>query len=299
MSKKVIGIGEVLWDIFPKDRRLGGASCNFAYHCGQVGLQSVIVSRVGCDSLGTEMIQALNQSKTDTNYLQKDAVHPTGTVLVRLDSKGVPTFEITENVAWDYVEMTKELESLARSADAICFGSLAQRKARTKKTIYELIRLMPEKSLKIFDVNLRQHFYSREVLDHSLVLANVLKVSEEELPILANAFNLTGSVVSQLTHLLSRFKLKLIAYTRGGNGSLLLTADHSHDHLGCKAVVVDTVGAGDSFTAVICWGLLHRLSLAEINALANQTAAYVCSQAGAMPVLPQELVNQFNLLSQL
>jgi fructokinase len=283
----VAGIGELLWDVFPAGKHLGGAPVNFACHCGQLGAEAYPVSCIGQDVLGTEIRDALTSLQVDHSYVAEAAGHPTGTVQVTLDGNGKPAYEICEGVAWDVIPMLEKLGKLAQKSDAVCFGSLAQRSAVSRSTIHAFLKAMRPEALKIFDVNLRQSFYSEAVIEESLELATILKLSDEELPMLADLFGFDGSIEDQLAALLGKFKLHLIAYTRGPDGSLLITTDETSDHPGCPGDAVNSVGAGDSFTAALCMGLLNQKSLNEINGHANRVATFVCSQDGATPVLPQ------------
>ncbi len=292
MDKKVVvGIGELLWDVFPQGKRLGGAPVNFACHCSQLGAVAYPVSCVGQDALGDEIRAVLTELGVDQRYIATDAEHPTGTVQVTLDENAKPSYEICEGVAWDMIRMTPELESLAKQTAAACFGSLCQRNAVSRETILAFLGAMPADAFKIFDVNLRQAFYSREILEASLTHANVLKLSDEELPVLAEMFGLSGPVKDQLKALVAQYDLRLVAYTRGSEGSLLVGPDDLSDRPGHPADAIDSVGAGDSFTATLCVGLLKGNPLATINDHANRVAAYVCSHEGAVPTLPPDLVN--------
>lgn len=286
----VTGIGELLWDVFPAGKRLGGAPVNFCYHCQQLGAESYPISAVGADELGVEIRAVLESKRVADGFVTEDPVHPTGTVKVTLDENGKPSYEICEGVAWDFIPMSGNLEALAAKTDAACFGSLAQRNGVSRKTIPAFLRAMPLEALKIFDVNLRQHFYSKEIIQESLELCNVLKLSDEELPVLAELFGIAGSVGEQLAALRVRFELKLVVYTRGPDGSLLVSEDEASDHPGYSGDAVNSVGAGDSFTAAVCMGLLNQKSLDEINGHANRVATFVCLQDGATPVLPEELI---------
>lgn len=280
----VVGIGELLWDVFPNGKKLGGAPLNFSYHCGQLGARAFPVSAVGADPEGEEIRQILASKNLVDLHVQSDPAHPTGRVNVTLQD-GKPSYEILRDVAWDFIRFDSKLRDLALCADAVCFGSLAQRGAVSRASIHEFLDVMRPDAMRIFDVNLRQDFYSKEIIEASLQNANILKLSDEELPVLAEMFALVGEVSVQLQGLREMFDLRLVAYTRGGEGSLLIAADEVSDHSGLPTKVVDTVGAGDSFTATLCMGLLHRLPLGEINHRANQVAAFVCSQAGATPPL--------------
>jgi len=289
MAKCTVGIGELLWDVFPSGRRLGGAPANFAAHCFHLGADACLVSAVGQDADGVELCETMSGLGLPTAWIQRDAGHPTGTVQVTLNAQGHPAYEICRPVAWDFVQWTDDLETLAAEAGAVCFGSLAQRGDATRKTIQRFLAAVPDAALRIFDVNLRQDFYSREILETSLGLANVVKLSDEELPVLAEMFGFSGEAEAQARQLLERFALRHVAYTRGANGSLLVGPAITSDCPGVDTHVVDTVGAGDSFTAALCVGLLHGLPLDDIHVWANRVAAFVCSQRGATPSLPAEL----------
>ena len=280
----VVGIGEMLWDVFPEGKKLGGAPLNFSHHCGQLGASAHPVSAVGADADGAEIRQILASKNLPDAQVQTDTAHPTGRVNVTLQN-GKPTYEILAEVAWDYIRFDQNLRDLASRADAVCFGSLAQRSPVSRATIQAFLEAMRPEALRIFDVNLRQNFYSQEILETSLRHANIFKLSDEELPTLAGFFDLSGEVLDQLQSLRQMFDLRLVAYTRGGEGSLLVTANETSDHPGFPTEVIDTVGAGDSFTATLCMGLLQNLPLAEINRRACQVASFVCSQSGATPQL--------------
>ena len=287
--KQVVGIGELLWDLFPTGPRLGGAPFNFSFHCNQLGARGVPVSAVGHDDLGLELRDVLVSLEIPSEYVVGLSDYPTGTVDVVLDGNGKPTYEIKKDVAWDFIPQSEKLLQLASTTDAVCFGSLAQRNNVSRNTLRAFIKNMPEESLRIFDVNLRQSFFNEEIVRESLDMCNVLKLSDEELPVVAEMFGLFGSVDDRLKQLIERFELKLVAYTRGAEGSLLMAEDDGDDHPGCPTTAVNSVGAGDSFTATLCAGLLKNKALAEINAHANRVATFVCSQDSATPVLPEEL----------
>jgi fructokinase len=283
----VVGIGELLWDVFPEGKRLGGAPVNFSYHCHQLGATGYPVSAVGNDELGSEIRDVLVAKSLPDLFVAMDETHPTGTVQVTLEN-GIPSYEICEGVAWDHIPMGEKLETLARKTDAVCFGSLAQRNEVSRTTIHAFLGAMRPEALRIFDVNLRQAFFSKEIIEASLVHSNILKLSDEELPVLAEMFGIAGTVLEQLEALRTKFDLKLIAYTRGPDGSLLVAADETSDHPGCPGDAINSVGAGDSFTATLCIGLLNGKPLAETNDHANRVATFVCSQDGATPVLPAD-----------
>jgi fructokinase len=286
----VIGLGEILWDVFPGGKQLGGAPLNFSHHCAQLGAEAYPVSAVGADADGEEIRQILVAKNLPDLHVQTDPAHPTGRVNVTLKD-GKPTYEILRDVAWDYIRVNENLRNFAARADAACFGSLAQRNSASREAIHAFLDAMRPEALRIFDINLRQDFYNREIIESSLRRANILKLSDEELPVLAAMFDLPGDASAQLHRLRELFDLRLVAYTRGGSGSLLLNASETSDHPGLPTEVIDTVGAGDSFTATLCTGLLQNLPLAEINTRANRVAAFVCSQAGATPTLPRHITN--------
>jgi fructokinase len=286
----VVGLGEILWDVFPEGKQLGGAPLNFSHHCAQLGAEAYPVSAVGADADGMEIRQILAAKNLPDLHVQTDPAHPTGRVNVTLRD-GKPTYEILRDVAWDYIRVDENLRNFAARADAACFGSLAQRNSASREAIHAFLDAMRPEALRIFDINLRQDFYNREIIESSLRRANILKLSDEELPVLAAMFDLPGDASAQLHRLRELFDLRLVAYTRGGSGSLLLNASETSDHPGLPTEVIDTVGAGDSFTATLCTGLLQNLPLAEINTRANRVAAFVCSQAGATPTLPRHITN--------
>lgn len=286
----VVGIGELLWDVFPQWRRMGGAPVNFACHCRQLGARGIPVSCIGADRAGRDLVGAVAALGLDVEYLQVNPETPTGTVKVDLDAIGKPLYRIKEGVAWDYIRLNDALCRLAPAVDAVCFGTLAQRGELSRATIQGFVGMCPAAALKIFDVNFRQAFYAQPLIEASLQLANVLKISDEELPVLAAMLDLSGRVPDQLRALLRRFALRLIAYTRGAEGSLLLTADAVVDHPGYKPRAIDTVGAGDSYSAALCMGLLRQWPLDEVIDHASRVSAFVCEQPGATPILPDELV---------
>lgn len=288
--RTVAGIGELLWDISPNCRLIGGAPANFAWHCLQLGAKAYPVSCIGNDAPGIQMRAKLWDKGVDTSFIIENHTFPTGVANVNLDQDGKASFEIVENAAWDHLVCDYRLKNLAAKLDAVCFGSLSQRSIETREAIRSFILQMPDTALKIFDVNLRQSYHSKQLIEESLQLANILKLSDEELGVMATYFNLVGDTLDQLRQLLEKFDLRMVAFTRGAQGSLLLSPDEVIDTPGLPGEVVDSIGAGDSFTAALCMGLLNGWSLEQINPFANKVAAFVCSQKGATPELPSELL---------
>jgi fructokinase len=289
MKFKVVGLGEVLWDLLPAGRKMGGAPTNFACQAGALGADTCIISRVGQDADGREILARLAAQGVPTECVEVDPVAPTGTVSVHVDAAGQPQFTIHEHVAWDRLAGEANARRAMSAADAVCFGTLAQRSAPARAAIESLLQLARPEAWRILDVNLRQHYYSRELIESSLARANVLKVNDTELPRLSEFWGLAGDARQQLTALAQRWALRVVAYTRGDRGSLLLADGHWSDHPGIAVRVVDTVGAGDAFTAAMTLGLLAGWDLDTINQRANQIAAYVASCAGATPTLPETL----------
>jgi len=280
----VVGLGELLWDLLPSGRQLGGAPANFAYITNLLGDSGIPASRVGRDSLGNEAIQRLAQLELSAEFVQSDAIHCTGTVQVEIDKVGQPRFDITESVAWDFLEWTSSWQQLARQADAVCFGSLAQRSPASRSTIRRFLQATRPEAARIFDVNLRQNFYTAEILAESMKLATIVKLNHEELPKIMGLLGCaSGSEKDLAQHLLSSYHLKLVCVTRGNGGSLLLSPDELSEHPGFRVKVADTVGAGDAFTAAMVHGYLRGASLAQINETANRTGAWVASHSGATP----------------
>lgn len=289
MTYSLVGIGELLWDIFPTGKELGGAPANFAYQASALGGEGLIVSGVGSDRLGDEMLERLEALSLSRHYVVSDAEHPTGTVSVKVGAKGKPSFAIQGNVAWDFIPKTKELIELGQRADAVTFGTLAQRSAVSRATIQAFISQIPSSVLRIFDINLRQRFYSKEIIQWSLKACNILKVNDQELLVLAHLLSMEGDERQLLGELSRRFNLELIAITKGVRGSLLYAHGQISVHDGYKTKVVDTVGGGDAFTAALTLGMLTGSDLGTINNYANRVASFVCSKRGATPLLPDDL----------
>jgi fructokinase len=303
MNFNVIGVGEVLWDLLLTGPQVGGAPANFAYHAHALGAQTQVITRVGKDDYGREIIRRFRRMGLPQTTVQIDDTIPTGTAKVALSGDGLAQFTIQENVAWDHIAVTREAIVAASEAHAICFGSLAQRSEPSRNAIQRLVAETPADALRVFDINLRQHFYSRGLIEQSLQAANVLKLNDDELPTLAGMFGLTGFAEHQIKHqiewLAHTFSLRLVAFTRGANGSQLYQKDNNEvrwsDCPSRPVKVVDTVGAGDSFTAAMVLGLLRRMNLDEINTIANEVARYVCSEPGATPALPIEFARRFSI----
>lgn len=283
----IAGLGEVLWDMFPDGARLGGAPANFACHAASLGAESWIVSAVGSDRDGEKARECLENHAVHCGALTHDPGHQTGRVQVSLEQGGHPTYQIMPDAAWDHLPWSAPLAVLAAKADAVCFGTLGQRSATARQTIQRFLSTMPPDSLKIFDVNLRQEYYSAEILASSLELANAIKLNEEELPILARIFQIQGNDdASRLANLAELFGLRLAVLTLGARGSILIANGLSDAFQPPAVPVVDTVGAGDSFTAAVVTGFLQDLPLADINRHASAVAGFVCANRGATPALP-------------
>jgi fructokinase len=288
----IAGIGEILFDVLPEGKQLGGAPVNFTFHAKALGLEAYPVSAVGHDPDGQDILEKLTQAGLSTDYIQQ-IDSPTGTACVSLDGKGVPDFTITENVAWDHLQWTDPMRAFAEKADVVCFGSLAQRSSQTFICIQQFLSHTKVDCLRIFDINLRQQYYSRRIIERSLQAANVLKLNDDELTVLQELLYLPNSSKEALRVLRDRYELQYIALTRGAKGSVLMDHHSCCDCPGFPTTIIDTVGAGDSYTAVLAYGILHQLPLDRINQFANQVAAYVCSQAGATPALPDSLITEF------
>jgi fructokinase len=288
-----VGIGEVLWDLLPGGKALGGAPVNVVAHAAQLGLRALAVSAVGADVLGQEILDRLSAMRVDAGRVRIADDLPTGVVDVRLDAAGVPTFDIRFPSAWDALVMDPKLADLAIAADAVVFGTLAQRDPRSRGCIRAFLRSTRPKCLRLLDINLRHPFYSAEIVVNSFELANVLKLNDGELHEVARLLGWAGEEGRLLERLRAEFGFDLVILTRGAKGSRLLAVNQNLDHPGYPAKVTDTVGAGDAFTAAVIVGLLRGIRMAELQDLANRVASCVCSQAGAVPPLPEALVHEF------
>ena len=288
---RCLGVGEVLWDLLPAGKQLGGAPANFACHAHALGADALVVSRVGNDALGQEILARLRALGLRTDGITVDPAAPTGTVSVVLDPHGKPTFTIHEKVAWDSIEAGRDIMDEASQADAICFGTLAQRNPRARAAIRALLQVTPPTALRILDLNLRPPFWSQELILESLELANVVKLNDDELSVVAKLFGLAGDDSSQLRQLAARFEFKAVALTKGANGSSLLVGGQLVNRPGSKLKIVDTVGAGDSYTAALALGLLAAYEPGRIVEDAHRLAEHVCTQPGATPPLPPHLLD--------
>jgi fructokinase len=289
MKRYIVGLGEALWDVLPEGKKLGGAPANFAYHAGQFGLDTIAISALGEDDLAEETIEALKEH--NLNYLMPRVPYPTGTVQVTLAEGGIPTYEIKEGVAWDNIPYTDEMAEIAKNARAVCFGSLAQRNGVSRENIRKFLAETPADCLKICDINLRQQFYSKEILEDSFKLCNILKINDEELVVVNRMFGYDGLDMRQTCEkMVQDYGLKMLVLTCGTNGSYVFTDDGLTSFQDTPRVeVADTVGAGDSFTGSFCACILNGKPVQEAHKTAVAVSAFVCTQNGAMPIVPNEL----------
>ena len=295
MNNIIVGMGEALWDVLPEGKKIGGAPANFAYHVSQFGFDSRVVSAVGNDALGDEILEVFKEKQL--KHQLQVVNYPTGTVQVTLDSAGIPLYEIKEGVAWDNIPFTDDLKRLALSTRAFCFGSLAQRNEVSRTSINRFLDAMPDgdEQLKIFDINLRQGFYTKEIIRESCQRCNVLKINDEELVAISRMFGYPGiDLQDKCWILLAKYNLKMLILTCGTNGSYVFTPGVVSFQETPRVPVADTVGAGDSFTAAFCASLLKGKSVPEAHKLAVEVSAYVCTQSGAMPELSQVLKDRLS-----
>ncbi len=291
MNQLIIGLGEALWDCLPEGKKLGGAPANFAYHIGQFGFSSLAISAVGDDELGNETLKAFD--KKNLKYLMPRVPFPTGTVQVILDVEGVPTYDIKENVAWDNIPFSDDVKEVAENCRAVCWGSLAQRNEVSRNTINQFLEHTPKDCLKIFDINLRQNFYTKEVIQNSLHRCDILKINDEELVTLGRMFGYPGlDIENKCWLILGKYDLDMLVLTCGVNGSYVFAPGSMSFRETPKIEVADTVGAGDSFTGAFTAAILAGLPIAEAHRLAVDVSAFVCTQNGAMPVLPKEFIER-------
>ena len=289
-KRYVVGLGEVLWDVLPEGKKLGGAPANFAYHAGQfLGMDNTIaVSALGEDKLADETIEALKEH--GLNYLLPRVSYPTGTVQVTLSGDGIPAYEIKENVAWDNIPYTPEIAEIAKNCHAVCFGSLAQRSVTSWATIRQFLDDTPADCLKIFDINLRQQFYTKDVIEESLKRCNILKINDEELVVIKRMYGYEELDMRGICEkMLTEYGLKMLVLTCGTNGSYVFAPGLTSFQETPKVKVADTVGAGDSFTGSFCAAILNGKPMEEAHKKAVEVSAFVCTQNGAMPTLPDKL----------
>lgn len=290
MHSFIIGLGELLWDIFPNVRKIGGAPANFAYHTAQFGLNSMVVSAIGKDELGKEIIELFNDNNINSIIEQND--FPTGTVYIKISGSGIPSYTITENSAWDNIEFNDGLREIASQTKMVCFGSLAQRNKKSRDSIIAFLEAMQEDDevYKVFDINLRQDFYTKEIIENSFKHCNILKINDEEIEIVNKMFDLRmDSFEDFSSKIMNLYQIKIIIITCGEKGSYVFAENHESYIETPKVIIEDTVGAGDSFTAAFCASILNDKSLYEAHKNAVKYAAFICTQAGAMPVIPEDI----------
>ena len=286
MAKKklIVGLGEVLWDLLPEQKSLGGAPANFAYIANLLGDEGIVASRVGPDHNGAEARIWLGRMGLCTDFLQTDENHATGTAKVEVDPAGQAQYDIPQPTAWDFLEWTAEWQDLASRADAVCFGSLAQRSAKSRVTIAAFLKAMPQGSVRVFDVNLRQSFWTREIILESLQQADIVKLNDEEMPTIKALSDISeGDDWVSMCRLVEKWHLQLVCVTRGSRGSLLVSKTDSNEHLGFRVKVADTIGAGDAFTAALVHEYVSGSSLGLMNEMANLVGAWVATEVGATP----------------
>jgi len=285
----VVGLGEILWDLLPSGRQMGGAPANFAFHARTLGAESAVVSAVGDDEPGRAILAELDRRGLDRSGIATVPSVPTGLVAVELDAAGVPRYEITEGVAWDAIPWTPRAAELASTADAVCYGTLAQRSDASRRTIDTFLAATRPNCLRVLDLNLRQAYYSRDLVHGLLARSTILKLNDEELRTVAGLLSLPGTEAEVLEGLLAAYPLSMIALTKGAGGSLFCGPGSTARHFGLSVAAVDTVGAGDAFTAALVVGLLKNKSWSNIGETANRLASYVCTQKGAWPDAPADI----------
>lgn len=290
MDRYIVGIGDILWDCLPEGRKIGGAPANFAYYTKQFGYDSMVVSAVGNDVLGMEIREVLDTAGLE--YILDVPEYPTGTVVIDLDENGIPSYDIKENVAYDFIPFTPELEEVARKCNVACFGSMTQRNPVSRNTIRRFLESMPqtEETYKVFDINLRQHFYDKEIISESLRLCNVFKINDEELVVVKDMFKYEGESYKEVClKIISEWNLKYLILTCGTNGSYIFTENESSFMETPVVNVADTVGAGDSFISAFMASILKGQDIRTAHELAVKISAYICTQYGAMLDLPKEM----------
>ena len=291
MNKVIVGLGEALWDCLPDGSKLGGAPANFAYHASQFGNEAYAISAIGNDALGDQTLKEFDEKHL--KYVMPRVDYPTGTVQVELDEEGIPTYDIKQNVAWDNIPFTPEIENVAKHCGCVCFGSLAQRNKISRDTIHRFLDTTPMSCLKIFDINLRQNFYTKEIIQESLKACDILKINDEELVTIGRLFGYPGLDIENKCYLiLGKYNLKMLVLTCGTNGSYVFAPGVKSFQPTPKVEVDDTVGAGDSFTGSFASAILAGMPIKEAHKLAVEVSAFVCTQPGAMPKLPQSLLDR-------
>ncbi len=287
----VIGLGEVHWDVLPDGRQIGGAPANVVYHAQALGARGVIASSVGQDRAGQELLDAMSEAGLSVGVVHLDSARPTAEVEVMLDSHGAPAYSLPDLAAWDNLPFRTECAKLAQKADAICFGTLASRNPHSRGCIRQFLESAMPSCLRVLDVNLRHNFYSRDLLQDLLEHAEVLKLNEDELPIVSSLLNISGSTKERMESLMEKFALSAVALTRGARGSVLLTPDQLEVHHGSRVDAVEnTLGASDAFTAMLVMGLLQEWPLTEISERANRLASHVCTAREAIPPHPPHVL---------
>ncbi|MFN2455477.1 MAG: carbohydrate kinase [Pyrinomonadaceae bacterium] len=285
-QRTIVGLGELLWDVLPGGRQLGGAPANFAYVARLLGNQAFVASRIGADDLGHEALERLEDLHLSPLYVQRDEEHATGQVRVEINETGEPRYTSFQDVAWDYLEWTPQWEQLAAQADAVCFGTLAQRSVRSRETILRFLQGTRPGALRLFDVNLRHSFVTAELLAQSLELASLVKLNGDELPRVAETLKLGGRGHHAFANRLRQvFELEMVAITRGAKGSLLVTEEEMIEHSGFEVPVADTIGAGDAFAATLAHFYLQGAPLEKISDAANRAGAWIATQTGATPLI--------------
>ncbi len=291
MNKVIVGLGEALWDCLPDGSKLGGAPANFAYHASQFGNDAYAISAIGNDALGDQTLKEFDEKHL--KYVMPRVDYPTGTVQVELDEEGIPTYDIKQNVAWDNIPFTPEIENVAKHCGCVCFGSLAQRNKISRDTIHRFLDTTPMSCLKIFDINLRQNFYTKEIIQESLKACDILKINDEELVTIGRLFGYPGLDIENKCYLiLGKYNLKMLVLTCGTNGSYVFAPGVKSYQPTPKVEVDDTVGAGDSFTGSFASAILAGMPIKDAHELAVEVSAFVCTQPGAMPKLPESLLNR-------
>jgi fructokinase len=296
----IVGLGELLWDMLPTGARLGGAPANFAVSCGRLGAHAVVASAVGHDDLGASACEGLGSNGADIGYVQKNAL-PTSEVTVHLHPEGHATYTIEQPVAWDGLDWTEQWAQLAREADAVCFGTLAQRSAHSRESLRRFVVETRPEAARIFDVNLRNPFWDDDTLAWGMQHATILKLNEDELPVMLKTMGKPPELSEEagaqaLLH--AGRELQLVCITQGSRGCLLTTRHAQVNHAGYPTTVQDTVGAGDAFTAAMVTYWMREAPLAGIAAAANRLGSFVASQQGAMPVFPATLRAELDRIAQ-